>query len=661
MRSVFMASLIVLLSVTVTVVSAYEIVRETAVTADGVALGLKRYRNPGGPPVVLMHGIVQNNHCWDLPYDGHSLAVYLADRGYDVWVANFRGHGPEPYHSELPAVGWRWTIDDLGIYDVPAIVDQVIQTTGQRPFWIGHSMGGMAAYIYLQGAEYQWVKVDELWAWVWHGWYWWWEWIADIYDWRVGVNDSLMRERNDDKLAGFVAVGAPAEMDWEIHLTLWNFWEYLNSEDYYRHNFELEMLAGVPGIEALIDALDEVPLAAILDFLTDDIRDIPLIGDLLAALLEWIAGNVGDSFAAAQVWYPENMTEDLAFAVLDTAVESESSQVVLQFVRDVQNLSSLELHDDDPEREPHEYSGHYQRMSLPFLAVAGSRDKLANYTVIRDTAYAMAASTDKTFELLENFGHVDMCVGINAPSHVYPLIELWIRDRCPSPTPSATLTPTVTRTPTLAATVTRTPTATRTATPQMTATRTATQSATATAAPTVTDTATPTQQPAATATLTPSPTNAPPPGTSPPSPTRTATLTPRATSTPINPDATAAATVTPAPLAVELRMPATFIAPGDTVWMALDVVNPRRINLTGLPLFVLLDIHGEVFFGPSWGQGIDMYSLPVDGARQFTIDIIPAFAWPEGISSGSATALAAITDPGITELLCPVSTWEFDW
>ena len=148
----------------------------TAKTADGWTLALKRYRRPGARellgPVVLCHGFSYNGAFWDLD-EAHSLAGYLADRGFDVWVVSLRGAGAstKPGFSviksiittrlgDLPATipqatldprKFNWTVDDYIDNDVPAIISYVTRATGRpKLWWVGHSMGGMILYAYLE-------------------------------------------------------------------------------------------------------------------------------------------------------------------------------------------------------------------------------------------------------------------------------------------------------------------------------------------------------------------------------------------------------------------------------------------------------------------------------------------------------------------------------
>jgi pimeloyl-ACP methyl ester carboxylesterase len=117
-------------------------------------------------PVILCHGLGLNATFWTLT-DNH-LPFQLTANGYDVFVFDLRGSG------ENAPPGWRdrfnrfarqtpllelgereWNIDDLVMQDVPAILDYVAQETGQdRVNWVGHSLGGMMMFPYLELSQH---------------------------------------------------------------------------------------------------------------------------------------------------------------------------------------------------------------------------------------------------------------------------------------------------------------------------------------------------------------------------------------------------------------------------------------------------------------------------------------------------------------------------
>ncbi len=124
--------------------------------ADGWKIGVRRYRarHAAGDhrprlPLVLCHGLGANHFNLDY-HDERSLALHLADRGYDCHVIDLRGRAS----SAEPAPGkkrFEWSFDDYVAYDLPAVIEEVRRRTHAPSVgWVGHSMGGMVMYAYLE-------------------------------------------------------------------------------------------------------------------------------------------------------------------------------------------------------------------------------------------------------------------------------------------------------------------------------------------------------------------------------------------------------------------------------------------------------------------------------------------------------------------------------
>ena len=121
-----------------------------ATTGDGwcIALGRRRPRAPPRrPPVLLCHGLSANRWMLDAPLEGHSLAAFLAEAGFECFALDLRGHGGS---RRRPAGAPRhWSFDTYLREDVPAALDAVREAIGEeRVIWVGHSLGallGMAA------------------------------------------------------------------------------------------------------------------------------------------------------------------------------------------------------------------------------------------------------------------------------------------------------------------------------------------------------------------------------------------------------------------------------------------------------------------------------------------------------------------------------------
>jgi predicted alpha/beta hydrolase len=113
-------------------------------TADGVTLKLDR-RVALGPRrgvVVCLHAMMTDGRYFGARRDG-SFAATLAAAGYDVIVADFRGHG----RSVPPRAGPDdWSFDDLVELDLPAIVAAAASASACAPgelVILGHSLGGL--------------------------------------------------------------------------------------------------------------------------------------------------------------------------------------------------------------------------------------------------------------------------------------------------------------------------------------------------------------------------------------------------------------------------------------------------------------------------------------------------------------------------------------
>ncbi|EIK96764.1 lipase [Pseudomonas sp. M47T1] len=109
-------------------------------------LGLADQPQPGGVPVILLHGSFSNRRFWVSPR-GIGLGAYLVRAGFDVWIPEMRGHGLSPRN-----LGYRKNrVADYARYDLPVIGAFVQEQSGQQPHWIGHSLGGISLAAALGG------------------------------------------------------------------------------------------------------------------------------------------------------------------------------------------------------------------------------------------------------------------------------------------------------------------------------------------------------------------------------------------------------------------------------------------------------------------------------------------------------------------------------
>lgn len=147
----------------------------------------------------------------------------------------------------------------------------------------------------------------------------------------------------------------------------------------------------------------------------------------------------------------------------------------------------------------------------------------------------------------------------------------------------------------------------------------------------------------------PTPTPAPPSPTPSPAPTQ-----PLPTPTP--PICT---TIT-----VELAMPASHFEPSDLCYLHVTVCNPTSMSLVDFPLFVVLDVFGNYFFGPSFGEDLDYFGhgFTVWPPGLTTVPVISDFYWPDtGYSADDIVFLSALVDPAMTRIIGQMDRLSFGW
>ena len=395
-----------------------------AFTADGIALRMKRYPNPGGVPVIFQTGLTANHNAMDMPVDGYSVVKWFHERGYDVYATNFRGHGRDEYLSDGPA-GCAWTMDDFIAYDVEAIISRVTEVSGQRPFWVGHSMGGTSVYGYLMGAVYQDVVVDQEWVrrglFGWH--------LEDVRRPRIVGDDALVDGRHE-ALAGLVTISSPPRVGWENYVT-WLNWPILlfKPDLFWSYNVIVDQLAHDTGAQILAATLECIPLEDVSGFLTSDIRNIPFVGDLLGTFLDWVFDEIGSTFLLVDVFPPDAVAPEIIDAYLADVVDATSARVTQQLMQGIRKRGFRAFDYHDAMHEPYRYGKNMSRIEIPILMVSGGMDKVANDGTIRRHAYVAVSSEDRTLLNLPRMGHGDIVVGYDAFAETWTPVESWISAR----------------------------------------------------------------------------------------------------------------------------------------------------------------------------------------------------------------------------------------
>jgi pimeloyl-ACP methyl ester carboxylesterase len=101
-------------------------------------VGIYGESSKGKQPIILVHGSFTNRRFW-FSSQGVGLARYLVEAGFDVWLMEMRGHGLSPRNLDYKDN----SLEHYAVSDVPATNEFVIEKTGLKPIWLGHSLGGV--------------------------------------------------------------------------------------------------------------------------------------------------------------------------------------------------------------------------------------------------------------------------------------------------------------------------------------------------------------------------------------------------------------------------------------------------------------------------------------------------------------------------------------
>lgn len=89
-----------------------------------------------------------------------------------------------------------------------------------------------------------------------------------------------------------------------------------------------------------------------------------------------------------------------------------------------------DLHEDWVDPNGYNYSAHLPDITVPVLCIGGLQDEMAlPEQVVALCEEDGVSSVDKTLNMFEGFGHVDLLIGKHAPTVIFPVIRDWLNDR----------------------------------------------------------------------------------------------------------------------------------------------------------------------------------------------------------------------------------------
>jgi pimeloyl-ACP methyl ester carboxylesterase len=379
-------------------------VREDALSRDNLHLALKHFSHPGAQPVLLIHGLAQNDRAWDSPIKRYSFARFLHAQGFDVWVGNMRAAGTPGFRSETPRGPHHWTIDDYAINDVPALIESVQRSTGQAPFVVGHSLAAWALEGYLAGITYD----------------------------RDGSVISRAQLANDrqTQIRGIATIAGVYNLRWEHPLSEATSRPIFNADDYYHSNYELELLAKIRPLFRVVPDVAALPLDWVSTILNFPLENIPFIGGELRDLYRGFQSSVIGTPILSMLYYAPDSDHEMVRLHAQDGLEDLGPRLLEQLGNCLHDQrTSSYYHLDRPSRA-YDYGRVRQaRVDVPLLFVGGGRDRLASDLEIYQDGFEPSQARDKQYLHVENFGHLDILTGVDAPREVMAPVASWIRSR----------------------------------------------------------------------------------------------------------------------------------------------------------------------------------------------------------------------------------------
>lgn len=107
-------------------------------TEDGIRLRVSRFEGGAKGPVILSPGFGTSALAYTLDTTDTNFPEFLYERGYDVWVLDYRAS------PALPSASTPFTLDDIARYDYPAAVAKVREISGADSVQImAHCVGSL--------------------------------------------------------------------------------------------------------------------------------------------------------------------------------------------------------------------------------------------------------------------------------------------------------------------------------------------------------------------------------------------------------------------------------------------------------------------------------------------------------------------------------------
>lgn len=378
-------------------------VRESTLTRDHVELAYKHFPRPGAQPLLMVHGLAQNDRGYDEAIAEYSMAKFFHSQGFDVWVGNCRGAGTPGFRSETPQGPHHWTVEDYALFDLPALVLGVRDKTGIAPFVIGHSLAAWALEGYLSG-------------------------LTRTITGTVRPS-KLVREARRQEIKGVITIAGVYNLWWTHRLADAAKNPLKSSLDFYKSNYEMELISKVDLLYQVLPNLPSLPLGWIGQIINAPLDKLPWIGPKLKNLYSHLQESAASTPLLSMFYYAPNTSPEVVRTHGIDGLEDLGPRLIEQLGNTLEHGMTLSYFHQQRPLNAFEYRNARRQLGVPMLFVAGGRDRLASAEMIYRDGYEMTETNDKEFLLNEEAGHLDILVGRNALEKTLTPMLRWLRSR----------------------------------------------------------------------------------------------------------------------------------------------------------------------------------------------------------------------------------------
>lgn len=365
-----------------------------------LTLRIKRYARPMAPPILMIHGLAENDRLWDALPSDQSMALFFYQQGYDVWVGNLRSSGTPGFRSASPeGLARRWTVEDYAVHDIPALVRKVAQSTRQKPWIFVHSMAAWAIEGSLAGLRFS--PSGHL------------------------TTDALRGSSFQNAIQGIVSIAGVYNLWWTHSLKNAISHPIRTREEFYQSNYELELFARAKLLQPTFKKLNVIPFGWIRKGAALPIHETPWIGPKLEPLYSSLTETLAESPLFNMFTYAPNSLPETVTAHAKDGIEDMGTALLEQVTRTILQRKTLS-HPGLTEKRSYHYSQIRPQVQMPLLFVAGNKDRLAHSKMIQEDGHSSYRQAQRRWIEVEA-GHLDVISGIKAKSSVWEPVLAWIK------------------------------------------------------------------------------------------------------------------------------------------------------------------------------------------------------------------------------------------